>query len=187
MKKIQLDETKETQVNNLINIPTDGKEISKDDIKISSVPLKIEQKQDDAEVTTLLGAFQNGIGEKKDAIPNLTKSIEKTEDTSKTSLKMSYKEEKVETESFYQKTKRWAETVWNYVNIKNYFPKTEYIEYRNCNGDMVKIPTKKLSLKKKCLELTKEQYIINKTLDRDKQNILINAAHNVPFASLFII
>ena len=52
-------------------------------------------------------------------------------------------------ENFYQKTKKLAGTLWNYVNIANYFPKTEYKEYRNCNGDWVKIPVKKIPLKKK--------------------------------------
>ena len=52
-------------------------------------------------------------------------------------------------ENFYKKTKKLAGTLWNYVNIANYFPKTEYKEYRNCNGDWVKIPVKKIPLKKK--------------------------------------
>ena len=52
-------------------------------------------------------------------------------------------------ENFYQKTKKLAGTLWNYVNIANYFPKTEYKEYRNCNGDWVKVPVKKIPLKKK--------------------------------------
>ena len=62
-------------------------------------------------------------------------------------------EDKIDTnkksENFYQKTKKLASTLWNYVNIANYFPKTEYKEYRNCNGDWVKIPVKKIPLKKK--------------------------------------
>ena len=62
-------------------------------------------------------------------------------------------EDKIDTnkknENFYQKTKKLAGTLWNYVNIANYFPKTEYKEYRNCNGDWVKVPVKKIPLKKK--------------------------------------
>ena len=177
--------------NNIINNPIEGKEYTNHDIKMSSLPLDMELKQDDSDnvngtVTTLLGPLQNGIEGKKDTISNLTKSTEKTDETSKNSVEASNKDEKAETESFYQKTKRWAGTVWHYVNIKNYFPKTEYIEYRNCNGDMVKIPKKKLPLKKKRVEPTNEQYIINKTVDRDNQKIQINAADNVPFASHFI-
>ena len=54
--------------------------------------------------------------------------------------------------SFSDKTKQWAGNVWNSIkkiNIKKMFPKTEYQEYRNANGDMVKIPKKKIPLKKK--------------------------------------
>ena len=54
--------------------------------------------------------------------------------------------------SFAGRTKRWAGNVWNSIkkiNIKKMFPKAEYQEYRNANGDMVKIPKKKLPLKKK--------------------------------------
>ena len=52
--------------------------------------------------------------------------------------------------SFSDKTKQWAGNVWNSIkkiNIKNMFPKTEYEEYRNANGDIVKIPKKKIPLK----------------------------------------
>jgi len=55
--------------------------------------------------------------------------------------------------TFAGKTKQWAGNVWtsikNIKNIKNIFPKTEYEEYRNANGDIVKIPKKKIPLKKK--------------------------------------
>ena len=54
--------------------------------------------------------------------------------------------------SFSGKTKQWAGNVWNSIkklNIKKMFPKTEYQEYRNANGDIVKIPKKKIPLKKK--------------------------------------
>ena len=51
--------------------------------------------------------------------------------------------------NLYQKAKNLAGTLWNYVNIANYFPKTEYKEYRNFNGDWVKIPVKKIPIKKK--------------------------------------
>ena len=54
--------------------------------------------------------------------------------------------------TFAGKTKAWAGNVWSSIkkmNIKNIFPKTEYQEYRNANGDIVKIPKKKIPLKKK--------------------------------------
>ena len=59
------------------------------------------------------------------------------------------KEPNQKNESFFQKTKKWAGNVWSYVNIANYFPKAEFKEYRNFNGDWVKIPVKKIPLKKK--------------------------------------
>ena len=73
------------------------------------------------------------------------------------------------------------------MNIKKYFPKTEYIEYRNANGDMVKIPKKKLPLKKKPkVEIDNEQHIVNKTVDRENPKLQYMAADNIPFASPFI-
>ena len=57
--------------------------------------------------------------------------------------------------SFSDKTKQWAGNVWSSIkkiNLKNMFPKTEYDEYRNANGDIVKIPKKKIPLKKKNYE-----------------------------------
>ena len=54
--------------------------------------------------------------------------------------------------SFAGKTKEWAGNMWNSlknIKLKNMFPKTEYKEFRNANGDLVKIPVKKIPLKKK--------------------------------------
>ena len=54
--------------------------------------------------------------------------------------------------SFAGKTKEWAGNMWNSlkkIKLKNMFPKAEFKEFRNANGDLVKIPVKKLPLKKK--------------------------------------
>ena len=54
--------------------------------------------------------------------------------------------------SFAGKTKEWAGNMWNSIksfNFKNIFPKQEFKEFRNANGDMVRIPVKKIPLKKK--------------------------------------
>ena len=51
--------------------------------------------------------------------------------------------------TFAGKTKQWAGNFWNSIKNIKIFPKTEYQEYRNANGDIVKIPKKKLPLKKK--------------------------------------
>ena len=125
--------------------------------------------------------FVKGLGE-KEPIFELNKSIEKTDVTSNnTSTKEDESKNQVQkNESFYQKTKRWAGTVWNYVNIANYFPKTEYKEYRNCNGDWVKIPIKKIPLKKKKVEETDEEHIINRAMDKNKIDVADLTGDRIP-------
>ena len=120
--------------------------------------------------------------DKKEPIFELNKSIEKTDATSNnTSTKEDESKNQVQkNESFYQKTKRWAGTVWNYVNIANYFPKTEYKEYRNCNGDWVKIPIKKIPLKKKKVEETDEEHIINRAIDKNKIDVADLTGDRIP-------
>ena len=120
--------------------------------------------------------------DKKEPIFELNKSIEKTDVTSNnTSTKEDESKNQVQkNESFYQKTKRWAGTVWNYVNIANYFPKTEYKEYRNCNGDWVKIPIKKIPLKKKKVEETDEEHIINRAIDNNKIDMADLTGDRIP-------
>ena len=120
--------------------------------------------------------------DKKEPIFELNKSIEKTDVTSNnTSTKEDEAKNQVQkNESFYQKTKRWAGTVWSYVNIANYFPKTEYKEYRNCNGDWVKIPIKKIPLKKKKVEETDEEHMINKAFDRNKIDVADLTGDRIP-------
>lgn len=120
--------------------------------------------------------------EKNETIYELNKSLEKTDDTSKNSFKIGEGQNapNQQNESFFQKTKRWAGTAWSYINIANYFPKTEYKEYRNANGDWVKIPKKKIPLKKKKVEETDEEHIINKTFDRDRENLTFMTLDKIP-------
>ena len=184
------------QNNNIENTNNEDKAIYQHKLKESVFPLNIEEKpkknkeekQSDTLTSTL--DFLKNVEEKKDNISNLSESIGKNEDTQSKQTTTSSDEKissKSTNESFYQKTKRWAGTVWSYVNIKNYFPKTEYTEYRNANGDMVKIPKKKLPLKKNPNSaLENEQYIVNKTVDRENPKIRYMAADNVPYASPFI-
>ena len=59
---------------------------------------------------------------------------------------------KIKKKSFAVKTKEWAGNMWNSlkkINFKNMFAKAEFKEFRNANGDMVRIPVKKIPLKKK--------------------------------------
>ena len=140
-------------------------------------------KKEDEKAETMMTQvpFMNEL-DKKEPIYELNKSSEKTDDTSKNS---SVKEEDLKNlsqkkESFYQKTKRWAGTVWSYVNIANYFPKTEFKEYRNCNGDWVKVPIKKIPLKKKKVEETDEEHIINRTIDKNKIEVADLTGDRIP-------
>ena len=74
--------------------------------------------------------------------------------------------------SFSVKTKQWAGNVWNSIkkiNIKNMFPKTEYEEYRNANGDIVKIPKKKIPLKKKTMNNN-----VSKKVTEEQNKIVTN-------------
>ena len=165
-------------------------------IKESSMPIEAKEVQPENEtetVTTTIGFLKPVENLKNDPLFNLNSSLENNINNNNNNnisnnLSSSKDEKSVSTadESFYQKTKRWAGTVWSYVNIKNYFPKAEYIEYRNANGDMVKIPKKKIPLKKKKVEIDDEQYIVNKTVDRDRAKMNFHAADNVPYASAFI-
>ena len=179
---------------NINNINNDNQkeeiEVKVHNIKESSAPFETKELQPENEsgtVTTTLGFLKPGEEVKNDPLFNLNKSLENKNNISNNS-NTSKDEKSVSTadESFYQKTKRWAGTIWSYMNVKNYFPKTEYIEYRNANGDMVKIPKKKIPLKKKKVEIDDEQYIVNKTIDRDRAKMNFHAADNVPYASAFI-
>ena len=83
----------------------------------------------------------------QDSIPKDTTST-----STETDSNNSNKENLEQKRTFAGKTKAWAGNVWSSIkkmNIKNIFPKTEYQEYRNANGDIVKIPKKKIPLKKK--------------------------------------
>ena len=58
----------------------------------------------------------------------------------------------VKKKTFVGRTKEWAGNVWNSIKkfqFRKLFPKTEYKIFRNANGDLVKIPVKKIPLKKK--------------------------------------
>ena len=50
------------------------------------------------------------------------------------------------------RTKSWMGNIWQSmkkVNVKKFWQKAEFIEYKTANGDIIKIPKKKLNLKKK--------------------------------------
>ena len=54
--------------------------------------------------------------------------------------------------TFAGRTKEWVGNVWNSIKtfqFRKLFKKNEYKIFRNSNGDLVKIPVKKIPLKKK--------------------------------------
>ena len=187
-------------INNIINTKnikhqdkTTKVEIFQHSIKDSTIPFDINfQKQDvkpedeSGTIMTQVG-FLKGESEKNGTIFELNKSLEKADDNSKnsSSLKEEPKEVQSQNESFLQKTKRWAGNVWSYINIANYFPKTEYKEYRNTNGDWVKIPVKKIPLKKKTIKETDEEHIVNKTVDRNQTHLAYVTNDRIPIPNFY--
>ena len=183
-------------INNInnINLPnpiqTVDTSISRHILKDSTLPIiqqiKGQEQKNEEEVNTIMTNVQF-IEDKKDMkeepIYELNKSAEKTDDSSKNSEEP--KDTNQQNESFLQKTKRWAGNVWSYVNVANYFPKAEFKEYRNANGDWVKIPVKKIPLKKKKAELTDEEYIVSKTLDRERGNLSLLTGEKIPIPNLY--
>ena len=170
--------------NQTINVNIYQHELKDSAFPITNSPEKNNQdKKGDDNVDTMMTQvpFIKEF-DKKEPIFELNKSLEKTDVTSNnTSTKEDESKNQVQkNESFYQKTKRWAGTVWNYVNIANYFPKTEYKEYRNCNGDWVKIPIKKIPLKKKKVEETDEEHIINRAIDKNKIDVADLTGDRIP-------
>ena len=74
--------------------------------------------------------------------------------------------------NFVNKTKEWAGNMWNSlksIKFKKMFAKQEFKEYRNANGDIVKIPVNKIALKKK-----KEMNENVKKMISEEQNKNIN-------------
>ena len=74
--------------------------------------------------------------------------------------------------NFMNKTKEWAGNMWNSlksIKFKKMFAKQEFKEYRNANGDIVKIPVNKIALKKK-----KEMNENVKKMISEEQNKNIN-------------
>ncbi len=87
--------------------------------------------------------------------------------------------------SFAVKTKEWAGNMWSSlkkINFKNMFAKAEFKEFRNANGDIVRIPVKKIPLKKK-----KEVHEITKNIISKEQNRIINDYHGAATGMYLIV
>ena len=139
-----MDDIQESELRKINEINNNQKTIKADKNIENNNYQKEEKEELDNEIMTtqieLLNKKENDspINElNKETIKKDNKKEEEKEDSNK------------KNDNFYQKTKKLAGNIWKYVNIANYFPKTEYKEYRNCNGDWVKVPVKKIPLKKK--------------------------------------
>ena len=139
-----MDDIQETELRKINEIKNYQNKLKPDKKNESKNFKEIEKEQFDNEIMTTQIELLNKK-EINTPINELNKQSSKKDNIKE--------EDKIDTnkknENFYQKTKKLAGTLWNYVNIANYFPKTEYKEYRNCNGDWVKFPVKKIPLKKK--------------------------------------
>ncbi len=133
------------------------------------------EKRDETGTTISNINFLNKFN-KEGIIENLNGEIPK--DTASTSTGTSSNNSKQENtnlgkKSFAGKTKKWAGNVWNSlknIKLKKIFPKQEFKEFRNANGDFVKIPVKKIPLKKKKELNNNSKMIISSEKDKDINN-----------------
>ena len=87
------------------------------------------------------------------------------------------KEMDITKKGFVGRTKIFVGNMWNSIKnfkFKNIFGKTEYKEFRNANGDIVKIPIKKIPLKKK-----KEINVLIKNKISQEQNRIVSTYNGI--------
>ena len=145
--------------NNQKEIKEDQSKINKDSKNQIENKKPDETKVEEGTMVSTLVFLVNNKGLEQNALEynlNLEKNIPKdTISTSTGTESNNSKQENNSTNSkitFAGKIKQRAGSIWNSIkkiNFKNMFPKAEYIEYRTANGDIVKIPKKKIPLKKK--------------------------------------
>ena len=133
----------------------------KDKIKDSVIPLNVNEiitqntnqqeavEKETITISTTLGFLEEKEVNNQNNLNKINEEQQEKDSVPETVVVSIHKPPEEPKETFLGKTKRWAGTVWSKMNIKNYFPKQEYIEYKNANGLIMKIPKKKLPLKKK--------------------------------------
>ena len=111
--------------------------------------LKEQQIQNDINISNInnINNINNKIQSEK--IPKDTTSTSTGTESNGSQNSEESNQNNVPKKTFAGKTKQWAGNVWNSIKNIKIFKKTEYEEFRNANGDIVKIPKKKLPLKKK--------------------------------------
>ena len=134
---------------------------SKNKIKESALPLNINEaipedtnqnengEKESTTISTTLGFLDEKDINNQNDLNKINEDISNKDSSLTDTVVEVNKSDEQPKETFFGKTKRWAGNIWSKMNIKNYFPKQEYIEYKNANGLIMKIPKKKLPLKKK--------------------------------------
>ena len=83
----------------------------------------------------------------------------------------------IKKKGFAGRAKNFVGNMWKSIKnfkLKNIFGITEYKEFRNCNGDIVKIPIKKIPLKKK-----KEISVLIKNKISQEQNRIVSTYNGI--------
>ena len=99
-------------------------------------------------------------------IPQDTKSLSTQSEVNSSQI--------VKKKTFIGRTKEWAGNVWNSIKkfqFRKIFAKPEYKVFRNSNGDLVKIPVKKIPLKKKQENALREKRI---KISQEQNGIVCN-------------
>ena len=99
-------------------------------------------------------------------IPQDTKSLSTQSEVNSSQI--------VKKKTFIGRTKEWAGNVWNSIKkfqFRKIFAKPEYKVFRNSNGDIVKIPVKKIPLKKKQENALREKRI---KISQEQNGIVCN-------------
>ena len=105
-------------------------------------------------------------------IPQDTKSLSTQSESNNSQNKNS--SQIVKKKTFIGRTKEWAGNVWNSIKkfqFRKIFAKPEYKVFRNSNGDLVKIPVKKIPLKKKQENALREKRI---KISQEQNGIVCN-------------
>ena len=105
-------------------------------------------------------------------IPQDTKALSTQSEANNSQNKNSSQITKKKT--FIGRTKEWAGNVWNSIKkfqFRKIFAKPEYKVFRNSNGDIVKIPVKKIPLKKKQENALREKRI---KISQEQNGIVCN-------------
>lgn len=189
LKNSIVKEEKESMENNKISKDT------KDQKKESK---SIEDKRKINEVSTIAtsNVFLNKseiMGE-KDPYVNLNKSLPNIK-TQPTIMELSEgdrgqnKDQQKQNVGFFGRTKNWAGNVWRTMTNFNFgrlWQRPEFEECYDASGNIIKIPKKKLPLKKQSPKQTEEERRIQYTLKKEQNYLETAAFDGTTYGSFFI-